>query len=88
VCAWQQQDVNGGRGGGPDNLFDLNGSSLEGKLHNEYEHVFTAAAAVAVWVVGQIIPWNFPLLMAAWKVGGVSNCNDMNNKHVRWQQWQ
>jgi hypothetical protein len=27
-----------------------------------------AAAAVAVWVVGQIIPWNFPLLMAAWKV--------------------
>jgi hypothetical protein len=68
VCTWQQQqDVKGGRGGGPDNLFELDGSSVEGKLHNEYGHVFTAAAAVAVWVVRQIIPWNFPLLMAAWK---------------------
>jgi phenylacetaldehyde dehydrogenase len=30
-------------------------------------HAFTAREAVGV--VGQIIPWNFPLLMAAWKLG-------------------
>ena len=27
-----------------------------------------------VGVVGQIIPWNFPLLMAAWKLGACSCC--------------
>ena len=27
-----------------------------------------------VGVVGQIIPWNFPLLMAAWKLGPVLAC--------------
>ncbi len=30
-------------------------------------HAYTAKEAVGV--VGQIIPWNFPLLMAAWKLG-------------------
>jgi delta 1-pyrroline-5-carboxylate dehydrogenase len=24
---------------------------------------------IGIGVVGQIIPWNFPLLMAAWKLG-------------------
>lgn len=32
----------------------------------------------AVGVVGQIIPWNFPLLMAAWKLG-YCPCNRMYN---------
>ena len=27
-----------------------------------------------VGIVGQIIPWNFPLLMCAWKVSGHSLC--------------
>ncbi len=30
-------------------------------------HVYTRREAVGV--AGQIIPWNFPLLMAAWKLG-------------------
>ena len=30
-------------------------------------HAFTLKEPVGV--VGQIIPWNFPLLMAAWKLG-------------------
>ena len=30
-------------------------------------HAFTLREPVGV--VGQIIPWNFPLLMAAWKLG-------------------
>jgi phenylacetaldehyde dehydrogenase len=29
-----------------------------------------------VGVVGQIIPWNFPLLMAAWKVGPALTCGN------------
>jgi hypothetical protein len=67
----QQQDGRGGPGGVPDDLFSPDGSGSEGKVHNEYAYLSTAAAAaaaVAVWVVGHIIPWNFPLLMAAWKV--------------------
>lgn len=32
-------------------------------------HAFTRREAIGV--VGQIIPWNFPLLMAAWKLGPV-----------------
>jgi phenylacetaldehyde dehydrogenase len=38
-------------------------------------HAFTQREAVGV--VGQIIPWNFPLLMAAWKLGpalATGNC--------------
>src|SRR5262249_33441986 len=38
-------------------------------------HAFTAPGTVGV--VGQIIPWNFPLLMAAWKLGpalATGNC--------------
>jgi aldehyde dehydrogenase (NAD+) len=30
----------------------------------------------AVGVVGQIIPWNFPLLMAAWKLGAALACGN------------
>jgi phenylacetaldehyde dehydrogenase len=35
-------------------------------------HAYTAREPVGV--VGQIIPWNFPLLMAAWKLGPVLAC--------------
>ena len=27
-------------------------------------------------MVGQIIPWNFPLLMAAWKLGAALACGN------------
>ncbi len=35
-------------------------------------HAYTSREPVGV--VGQIIPWNFPLLMAAWKLGPVLAC--------------
>jgi phenylacetaldehyde dehydrogenase len=37
-------------------------------------HVFTLREPVGV--VGQIIPWNFPLLMAAWKLGPALACGN------------
>lgn len=45
------------------------------KVHGEVidnsvgHHMFTYTRREPVGVVGQIIPWNFPLLMAAWKLG-------------------
>jgi aldehyde dehydrogenase (NAD+) len=45
------------------------------KVHGEVidnsvgSHMFTYTRREPVGVVGQIIPWNFPLLMAAWKLG-------------------
>jgi phenylacetaldehyde dehydrogenase len=38
----------------------------------ERSHAYTLREPVGV--VGQIIPWNFPLLMAAWKLGPVLAC--------------
>ena len=32
------------------------------------EYAFPAKTAMPLGVAGQIIPWNFPLLMAAWKI--------------------
>ena len=37
-------------------------------------HAYTVREPVGV--VGQIIPWNFPLLMAAWKLGPALACGD------------
>jgi phenylacetaldehyde dehydrogenase len=39
-------------------------------------HVMTYALREPVGVVGQIIPWNFPLLMAAWKLGAALACGN------------
>ena len=35
---------------------------------DKLEYAFPGRAAKPLGVVGQIIPWNFPLLMAAWKL--------------------
>jgi phenylacetaldehyde dehydrogenase len=43
----------------------ITGSTLNLSLPGEY-HAYTMREPVGV--VGQIIPWNFPLLMAAWKL--------------------
>ncbi|MGD9538435.1 MAG: aldehyde dehydrogenase family protein [Alphaproteobacteria bacterium] len=43
----------------------LNGTTISLSLPGEY-HSYTLREPVGV--VGQIIPWNFPLLMAAWKI--------------------
>ncbi|MBM4265434.1 MAG: aldehyde dehydrogenase family protein [Deltaproteobacteria bacterium] len=38
--------------------------------------MFTYTLREPVGVVGQIIPWNFPLLMAAWKLGAALACGN------------
>src|SRR5207253_1366712 len=39
-----------------------------GELHDDLPGVGGAACAGRLGVAGQIIPWNFPLLMLAWKI--------------------
>src|SRR3989338_5655007 len=50
------------------------------KIHGETIPVigefFNYTLREPVGVVGQIIPWNFPLLMAAWKLGPVLACGN------------
>ncbi len=43
----------------------LNGEVISNSL---YPNMFTYARREPIGVVGQIIPWNFPILMAAWKL--------------------
>jgi len=35
---------------------------------DKLDHAFPGASVSPLGVVGQVIPWNFPLLMAAWKI--------------------
>jgi aldehyde dehydrogenase len=49
----------------------------EGSLSNLDENTVAYHFQEPLGVVGQIIPWNFPILMAAWKLGaalGTGNC--------------
>jgi len=49
----------------------------EGALSNIEEHTVAYHIQEPLGVVGQIIPWNFPILMAAWKLApalGAGNC--------------
>jgi aldehyde dehydrogenase (NAD+) len=39
-------------------------------------YAFPGAAVSPVGVVGQVIPWNFPLLMAAWKIAPALACGN------------
>lgn len=43
--------------------------SEEGFTRNYGENAFSIQFREPIGVVGQIIPWNFPFLMAAWKLG-------------------
>lgn len=42
--------------------------SEEGTIKELDEHTLTMVLKEPIGVVGQIVPWNFPLLMAAWKI--------------------
>ena len=42
--------------------------SEEGSIKELDEHTLTMVLKEPIGVVGQIVPWNFPLLMAAWKI--------------------
>jgi betaine-aldehyde dehydrogenase len=55
-----------------DNLRFFAGAArcLEGKAAGEYTEGYTSMIRrEAVGVVGQITPWNYPLMMAIWKIG-------------------
>ena len=55
-----------------DNLRFFAGAArcLEGKAAGEYLEGYTSMVRrEAVGVIGQIAPWNYPLMMAIWKVG-------------------
>ena len=55
-----------------DNLRYFAGAArnLEGRATGEYVEGYTSMVRrEAVGVVGQITPWNYPLMMAVWKIG-------------------
>jgi aldehyde dehydrogenase (NAD+) len=43
---------------------------------DKLEYAFPGRSAKALGVAGQIIPWNFPLLMAAWKIAPALACGN------------
>lgn len=51
-------------------------TKLEGETINANSDFFTYTLREPIGVVGQIIPWNFPMLMAAWKLGPALACGN------------
>ena len=45
------------------------GNENGGTDNSSFQGLLTYTVHEPVGVVGQIIPWNFPLAMAAWKLG-------------------
>src|SRR3989442_12811 len=51
-------------------------SKIHGETVNTFETAFTYTLREPVGVVGLIIPWNFPLLLASWKLGPALACGN------------
>src|SRR6266702_3842404 len=51
-------------------------TKIHGETVNTFETAFTYTLREPVGVVGLIIPWNFPLLLASWKLGPVLACGN------------
>ncbi|MBK9142191.1 MAG: aldehyde dehydrogenase family protein [Candidatus Melainabacteria bacterium] len=51
-------------------------TKIEGETINANSDFFTYTLREPVGVVGQIIPWNFPMLMLAWKWGPALACGN------------
>src|SRR5205807_758694 len=49
-------------------------TKIHGETVNTFETAFTYTQREPVGVVGLIIPWNFPLLLASWKLGPALAC--------------
>jgi len=49
-------------------------TKIHGETVNTFESAFTYTLREPVGVVGLIIPWNFPLLLASWKIGPALAC--------------
>ena len=51
-------------------------TKIQGETVNTFETAFTYTLREPVGVVGLIIPWNFPLLLASWKLGPALACGN------------
>jgi aldehyde dehydrogenase (NAD+) len=51
-------------------------TKIQGETVNTTEAAFTYTLREPVGVVGMIVPWNFPLLLASWKVGPALACGN------------
>ena len=49
-------------------------TKIHGETVNTFETAFTYTLREPVGIVGLIIPWNFPLLLASWKLGPALAC--------------
>ncbi len=51
-------------------------TKIHGETVNTFDAAFTYTLREPVGVVGLIIPWNFPLLLASWKLGPALACSN------------
>jgi len=51
-------------------------TKIYGETINTFENSFTYTLREPVGVVGLIVPWNFPLLIASWKLGPALACGN------------
>src|SRR5271154_6362931 len=51
-------------------------TKIHGETVNTLETAFTYTLREPIGVVGLIVPWNFPLLLASWKVGPALACGN------------
>ena len=51
-------------------------TKIHGETVNTFETAFTYTVREPVGVVGLIVPWNFPLLLASWKLGPALACGN------------
>jgi aldehyde dehydrogenase (NAD+) len=51
-------------------------TKIHGETVNNFETAFTYTLREPVGVVGLIVPWNFPLLLASWKLGPALACGN------------
>ena len=51
-------------------------TKIHGETVNAFEAAFTYTLREPVGVVGLIVPWNFPLLLASWKLGPALACGN------------
>jgi aldehyde dehydrogenase (NAD+) len=51
-------------------------TKIHGETVNTFESAFTYTLREPIGVVGLIIPWNFPLLLASWKLGPALACGN------------
>lgn len=51
-------------------------TKIQGETVNTFNHAFTYTLRDPVGVVGAIVAWNFPLLLASWKLGPALACGN------------